>query len=378
MRKIYLITLIGLGLYASEVSQLNIYGISNGKIDYKISGDMDMMGMGSVKISGKKRFIFKDNGKVSLEERVEVRKQNIMGQQQNSKNHTLNYKNGIVNYVVNFARKRIDRVVNSMAILAFGDNSKDVDEMIEENLKKIGAKKLGVGRVLGYSCDIWDTLGVKQCLYKGIPLKIESNIAGMKQVEVATKIEFGSVDDNAFKLPDFPIYDSDMKAISRGIAPKKIDKSKLQEMDKKANEQMKKDVNAISHSKSIKPPKMEFNTNANQGLSKTEEEALQNAMVAFMGGEDTLLKEAKAQMLQGAKPRVLDSLKECYRDASSLKQANRCEDRFSSYFGGEIEYFDSWSEATKRETIKEIDDYKRAIPCIKEAKSLSQLQGCMK
>jgi len=90
-----------------------------------------------------------------------------------------------------------------------------------------------------------------------------------------------------------------------------------------------------------------------------------------------MLEQMRAKMLQGAKPRLLDALKSCYVDASNLKSANRCVDKFSPQFGGEMEYFDSWDSGVKAQAIKEIDDYKKAIPCIKSAKSMQVLMGCM-
>jgi len=379
MKNIYIITLVSIGLCASEVSQLNLYDVPSGKIDYKISGSVNMMGMGSMQTSGKKRLIFKDNGKVSLEESVKVEKQNIMGQVQKTKTHTMNYRNGVVNYVVDFSQKRIDRMVNPMAMLAFGNDKKSVSHMIEENLKKMGAKKEGKGKVLGYECDIWNIMGVKQCLYKGIPLKIESNIAGMKQVEVATKINFSSVDDSAFKLPDFPIYSGSMEAMMNGIAPKQIDKSKLKQMDKQANAEAKQGANDLSQAidAGLEGAKSAgYDPKSGDELTPSQEKAMQEAIINSMNTNGAF-KEMKTEMLQGAKPRVLDALKDCYENASNLKSANRCVDEFSPKLGGEMEYFDSWDSVSKTEAIQEIDRYKKAIPCIKSAKSMQVLMGCM-
>jgi len=69
-------------------------------------------------------------------------------------------------------------------------------------LKKMGGKKIGSDKVAGYSCDVWELMGTKQCLYKGIPLKIESDVMGIKSVEIATKAEFSTVTNKDFKLPD--------------------------------------------------------------------------------------------------------------------------------------------------------------------------------
>ena len=380
MKRLYIVALVSLGLCASEVSQLNLYDVPSGKIDYKISGSGNIMGMGTIKVVGKKRVIFKDNGKRYLEEKVEARHENVMGQKQTTKTHTMNYRNGVVIYNVNFARKRIDRVVNPMAMLAFGDTKKSVSQQIEDSLQKMGAKKVGHSTVLGYKCDIWDMMGVKQCIYKGITLKIESNIMGIKQTETATNIDFGAVDDSAFKLPNFPIYNASMEDMMNGVAPKALDKSQLQQMDEKANAEVKQGANDLNQAveAGLQGAKdMGYDPSSGQDLTPAQERAMQEAMMNAMN-KGGMLEQMKAEMLQGAKPGLLDALKSCYADASNLKSANRCVDKFSSQFGGEVEYFDSWNSTSKAQAIKEIDDYKKAIPCIKGAKSVQVLMGCMK
>ncbi len=97
-------------------------------------------------------------------------------------------------------------------------------------MKQMGGKKTGTDQVLGYNCDVWTLMGsTKQCMYKGIPLKIESNVMGIKSREIATKVEFDiSLSKDDFKLPDFPIYDE---------YGTKLDKNNLDAMDNKSEVQ---------------------------------------------------------------------------------------------------------------------------------------------
>ena len=84
-------------------------------------------------------------------------------------------------------------------------------------------KKTGTDKVLGYTCEVWELMGVKQCIYKGIPLRVESNIMGMKNMEIATKAEFEiSLSKDNFKLPDFPLTNE---------MGSPIDKDRLQKID---------------------------------------------------------------------------------------------------------------------------------------------------
>ena len=125
------------------------------------------------------------------------------------KSHKLDYLDGAMIYSVDLEQKRITRMKNPalMMMNAFGGESSAM-EMGEMMLKKMGGKKTGTDKVLGYTCDVWEAMGTKQCIYKGIPLKVESNVMGIKNSEVATKADFDiSLSEDEFKLPDFPVYD---------------------------------------------------------------------------------------------------------------------------------------------------------------------------
>lgn len=60
----------------------------------------------------------------------------------------------------------------------------------------------------GYDCEVWTTLGSKQWIYKGITLKMVTTIADITTTQEATDIKFDiSVNENYFKLPDYPHKD---------------------------------------------------------------------------------------------------------------------------------------------------------------------------
>ena len=382
MKKLVLISVIGLGVAFGGNSLPNIYDMPSAKVDYKISGGGNMMGMGKVKVTGKKRVIFKDYGRVYLEERVEVRAQSVMGNNDVQKTHTLTYRNGAVQYSVDFKRKRIDRMVNQMASLAYAyGNSKNTQQEIEKNLKAFGAKKVGKDKVLGKSCDVWQIMGTKMCLYKGLPLKTESNIMGINTSEVATKIT-SNVQTSDFKLPDFPVYSGSMESLMNGVPPKKIDKSKLEQMDIEDNKKVAKlgegakEFGNVANAGLEGAKKAGYNPKSGKDLTPEQESAMQEAMMNAMN-KGGMLEQMKAQMLQAANKSVLNSLKECYNKANNVKVANSCVDKFNPKLGGEMEHFSSWGSQDKKEAIGEIDKYIKAIPCIKSAKSMQVLMGCM-
>jgi len=381
MKKLGLL-IISISVVFGANSLPNLYDIKEAKVDYKISGGGNMMGMGEIKVTGKKRVIFKDYGRVYLEEKVEVRAENVMGQSNVNKTHMLTYRNGAVQYNVDFKRKRIDRMVNQMASLAYAyGNSKNTQQEIEKNLKAFGAKKVGKDKVLGKSCDVWQIMGTKMCLYKGLPLKTESNIMGIKQTEVATKIT-SNVQTSDFKLPDFPVYSGSMESLMNGVPPKKIDKSKLKQMDIEDNKKIAKlgegakEFDNVANAGLEGAKKAGYDPKSGKDLTPEQERAMQEAMMNAMN-KGGVLEQMKAQMLQMANIDALNSLKSCYKDANSLKEANSCVDKFNPKFGGEMEHFNSWRAQDKKDAIGEIEAYKKAIPCIKAAKTMQALQGCM-
>lgn len=76
----------------------------------------------------------------------------------------------------------------------------------KKGLESLGGVKVGSEKVAGYKCDIWNVSGVSMCIYKGIPLKIETETMGIKETQIATKVKLNiSLDDSKFKLPNYPI-----------------------------------------------------------------------------------------------------------------------------------------------------------------------------
>ena len=204
--------------------------VESGKIDYKITGSGNIMGI-TTKTVGKKRVLFDAYGARELNEENQVQKTVIGGNAKVDKSHKLTYMKGAMIYTVDLKAERIIRMQNPGFAMMSAMGGKDVMQTGEAMMKKMGGKKVGTDKVLGYTCDVWEIMGsVKQCMYKGIPLKVESNVMGIKNVEVATKAEFDiSLSNDDFKLPDFLIYDMQGNI---------LDKSKLESMDEKSEAQI--------------------------------------------------------------------------------------------------------------------------------------------
>lgn len=369
--KTSLVALIGSSMLMAAGSQLEMYGVKSGKITYEIKGSGSIMGS-KMQTVGKKRVIFDDNGALNLTEENKIEKQTIMGQKKTTKSHTMTYmKNGMV-YHVNFDNKRIMRMENvgaGMAMLMGGEQN--MKQAGEDMMKQMGGKKIGTDKVLGYTCDVWKIMGsVKQCMYKGIPLRVETNVMGLKTTEVANKAEFDiSLSKDDFKLPDFPIYD---------MEGNKLDKNSLDALDSKQNAVSSAEQQQLGNMKAASMKAMNemgYDPMSGKEMTYQQEKQYKQALMNAMGGEDTLLEKQKKEML--GEEKVVRFFQGCLSDANTLKAANACNQKANSMTGETEEDFTSWNASTKKETLSDINAYLGSFDCIKGANSFQALRQCM-
>lgn len=87
-------------------------------------------------------------------------------------------------------------------------NDLDALEAGRQTMISLGGVQLDNEEILGYNCEVWELIGIKQWIYRGITLKIVANLAGITIIEEATNIKFDvSVADSYFELPNFPHKD---------------------------------------------------------------------------------------------------------------------------------------------------------------------------
>ncbi len=198
-----LTTLLLLVLTTSALSaEGKRYHIKSGIVEYSISGGGSIMGIKS-ETKGTEKLIFKDWGNVELH--LEKSSSTTMGRT-TTVDHITKIENGKV-YNVESDEKVIIEL--SPAMLAQSQN-KDMTKTGKDLMISMGGKKVGDGKVLGYNCEIWELMGSRTWIYKGVPLKTEANIMGMIHNNIATKAKFNiSIPDSKFKLPNYPIKTMD-------------------------------------------------------------------------------------------------------------------------------------------------------------------------
>ena len=358
-----MVLLMSSSMLSANDDQMKKYDIESGRIEYAIKGSSDMMGM-KMKTIGKKRVLFTDYGIQDLTENNQITKQTMSGQTKNTKTHTMVYmKNGTV-YTVDFDSKRISRIENMGAAMgAFMGDGQNIKQSGEAMMLKMGGKKTGTDKILGYNCDIWNLMGTKQCMYKGIPLKVETNMMGIINTEVATKIEFDiSLSKDNFKLPDFPIYD---------MQGNKLDKSKLDAMDKQAKAEAAKSSDDMAELRKVMATAAK-NAGIKDGerATQTQEEAMKSSMM------EAMLPRMKQEILSEEK--MMRFGYECLGKADTLKEANECNNKTNAMSGEQEEPFDEWNPETKKEILGFLDQYiNEMVPCIKKAQSMQDAEQCM-
>lgn len=312
-------------IIVSQASDTKIYEVKSGQVKYKIQGEMDLMGV-KTKTMGTKSLIFDQFGTQMLIDE----KKTAISQQGTKKTHSITYlKNGVV-YLVDFNSRRIIRSENMLAMMSGNMTSRG-----KKIIQQMGGKKVGNDSVLGYRCELWELMGTTQCIHKGITLKAKVNIMGSIQTETATQADFReSIDQSAFKLPDFPITDQ---------MGNTINKQQLNNMDSQSMQEMQE---------------------------------LEKATKNFNGSD--MFSQMKQKILSQESSMVF--LKKCLKRANTKDDAQECASHLSSMGSNDEESFlaDVWNQQTKNEALQDINYYlDNVVPCVKQANNIEALQGCM-
>ena len=198
---------------ATDQNKLKRYNVKSGVVEYTTTISGKVMGS-TVSGSGTDKLYFKDWGAVELKEtessQITTMKFFGKGKTETENTHTINKLDNGKSYAVDFNKKQIyaSQDMTMEMAKAFQPNG-DAGEMGEGMLESMGGKKIGTENFLGYSCGVWELLGGKQWIYKGVMLKMEMTTLGIKTVTEATSAKFDvSVADAHFKLPDFPVQEN--------------------------------------------------------------------------------------------------------------------------------------------------------------------------
>ncbi|HRE61032.1 MAG TPA: hypothetical protein PL096_07970, partial [Micropepsaceae bacterium] len=111
-------------------------------------------------------------------------------------------------YTIDPVARTATRVPNPVRDMAQGQP--DVVGMGLDILRNMGGTQTGTETIAGITCDVWSvpSLHTTTCIWQGVPLSNETNMAGMNVTVRATSIVEGGVDPALFELdPGLTIRD---------------------------------------------------------------------------------------------------------------------------------------------------------------------------
>ncbi|MBI9034731.1 MAG: hypothetical protein JEZ03_09705 [Bacteroidales bacterium] len=194
----------------NQTPDLKRYEVKSGIVKYVTTISGKVMGS-TISGNGTEDLYFKNWGAVELKEvrSSETNQINVFGQKKTETKevHSMNKLDDGESYYVDFDNKQIIAGRDmAMDMIKMFDPNADAGAVGKNMLEGLGGKKVGTESILGFSCELWEIPGGKQWLYKGVVLKMEMTVMGIKTVTQAQSADFDiSVADRYFSLPDFPI-----------------------------------------------------------------------------------------------------------------------------------------------------------------------------
>lgn len=200
------------GCSGNAQNKLKRYDIKSGIVEYATTTSGKVMGS-TIDGSGTDKLFFKDWGAIELKESMlsQTTTMKFLGNSstETEETHTMVKLDNGESWSVDFNKKQI-YASRDMAMDMIMANQPDADagKVGESMLVSMGGKKTGTEKVLGYTCDVWEIMGGKQWIHKGLMLKMEITVMGITTKTEATSVKLDvSVPDANFDLPDFPIQE---------------------------------------------------------------------------------------------------------------------------------------------------------------------------
>ena len=341
--RLLLAALVTLGtLHAA--SPYKKYLVPNGTVLYRITGSGNIMGQ-KMELSGKKRIIFDHYGYHEMTEEVSVQKMVIMGQKKIDKTHTLTLMEGMQFKTVDFRHRKIYiKSLPGMALLTAASNQ-NIAQMGEKMLKQMGGHKTGTDTVLGYTCDIWKMRVVTQCIYRGLPLWVKSNVMGITRTEKAieAKLDNGTRVDPS-KLPKYPVINLGGNTPGGGMSAE--------------------DMAALGKAlQAGAAARKQAGVQPGQHATPSQKQKMENAMMGAM-------LPAMKQHVQKERKKLV-KVRRCIVGANTLSQLRHCVIK-----GQEGDVPSVWNATEKQKVLRDIDRGLKSMDCVLHASTSAQIRQC--
>ncbi len=169
-------------IYAQD-NKSNRFAVKSGHIEYNLTGNAE----------GTKSVWFDNYGHTFVEEKKTTTTVKMFGMKNVTEEHTLSIMQGPEIISIDFIKETAVKSVNPY----YQDSRDFIEGMTEEEqedftnsvISSFGGEIIGEEDVLGKKCEIMAMLGSKAWIYKGITLKSESKVLGIKNIEEAVKFQ---------------------------------------------------------------------------------------------------------------------------------------------------------------------------------------------
>lgn len=324
------------------------FEIETGMVIYEIKGGAQLTPETNLTIKGKGKLRFKEWGDVKLEEESGV----VMT------TGAIKHKQHV---------QRFEKHTKDTVITADFENEQLLERQktsYDHNIHDETAclKKKGQEKVAGVLCDVWEGTGVKKCIYKNIPLKIESHVMDVVYIKEAVKVFFDiNTSDDKCKVPDYPVQE--FALFKDDVKTKNAYKVKnFCEILRESNFDL-----------------------SEQNTTSSETNVTDEERTKFINHIAEDIFERQKILL----PELLQSLKEtraCLQTVENPFEANQCIEDFSrmkEQLGTkENDYILLWDEKRKNTLLDKIEDeiieLQSRMPCIQRAHNITDLSSCLK
>lgn len=321
------------------------FQIQSGSITYEIIGGAQLTPETNLTIKGTSQLHFKNWGNIKIEEDGGILfTRGAIKHKQNVRKFVKQTKDNIV--TVDYKKEQLT------------ERKRASDKKMNQEIE--GLVKIGKSEVAGIECDVWEGVGVSKCIYKGIVLKLESQVYNASYVKQAIKIVFNkSHSHEAFTLPDYPIHKIGLfkdniktKNVQKAESVTSVLKNKISASDTKVDLAKNKENQKIQ----------KFLNRLGKDIFRQQKELLPDLLLS--------MKNTRA----------------CLQTAESPFEANRCTEEFSrmkEQLGTEEDdYILLWDKKRKEILLDKIEDeltvLQAQIPCINRAKNITDLSVCIK
>ncbi len=179
---------------AQSIEQAKRYALKSGYVKYNLTGN----------VKGTKTLYWDDFGEKTRVEVESVTEVKMFGMTNKEESHTLTITNGVNYWTINL----IDKTGNKGTLetyelgkeLTQNMTEEEAKELEEDILNALNGQKLGQEEFFGKPCQVYNVMGVKSWMYKGLALKTIAKMMGVEANETAVELEENiSVDEEQFK-----------------------------------------------------------------------------------------------------------------------------------------------------------------------------------